>query len=68
MSDRDLLDLSAVCRELGGICGRTVYRLVHRGLLAPPRKIGRRSFWLRRDVEAAKDKKKGLGRGPNSAA
>ena len=52
----DLLDRRAVCRLLGGsrpINASTIYRLIRRGLLPRPLKLGGSSRWVRSEIEAA---------------
>jgi predicted DNA-binding transcriptional regulator AlpA len=52
----NLLDKQAVCALLGGsrpINPATLYRLIRRGLLAKPIKVGGSSRWLRHECEAA---------------
>jgi predicted DNA-binding transcriptional regulator AlpA len=51
----DLLDRRAVCRLLGGsrpINASTIYRLIRRGLLPRPLKLGGSSRWVRSEIEA----------------
>jgi predicted DNA-binding transcriptional regulator AlpA len=52
----DLLDRRAVCRLLGGsrpINPSTLYRIIRRGLLPKPLKLGGSSRWVRSEIEAA---------------
>lgn len=53
----DLIDAKTACALIGGtrpISPPTLYRLVHRGVLPPPVKIGLRvSRWHRADIERA---------------
>lgn len=56
----DLLPISDVRAELGNICRASVYKLVSRKDLAQPVQVLGRSFWLRRDVEACKTRKRGV--------
>ena len=52
----DLLDRRAVCRLLGGtrpINPSTLYRIIRRGLLPRPLKLGGSSRRVRSEIEAA---------------
>ena len=52
----DVLDTKAVRREVGGtkpIHQSTLYRLIRRGLLPRPIKVGGSSRWVRSEIEAA---------------
>ena len=52
-SDLELLDRRAACAAFGGIHPSALYRLLRRGLLPRPVKVGASSRWLRAGVEAA---------------
>jgi predicted DNA-binding transcriptional regulator AlpA len=47
-----LIDIREVARRLGGCNRRTVYRLVARGELVPPIKVGGRAQWFVADINA----------------
>jgi predicted DNA-binding transcriptional regulator AlpA len=49
-------DIEAVCALLGGsrpLNRSTIYRLIRRGLLPKPLKLGGSSRWVRSEIEAA---------------
>jgi excisionase family DNA binding protein len=60
----DLLSVAESCAELGGIGRSTLYRLIHQGQLIPVQVAGR-TFFLRKDVESLKTRKRGLRRRRN---
>jgi predicted DNA-binding transcriptional regulator AlpA len=49
----ELLTLGEVRQLLGGLHGSTIYRLIARGSLPRPLKIGASSRWLRSECVAA---------------
>ena len=56
----DALTIEEVMEQLRVKSKVTVYRMVHRGELVEPYRVGGRSLWRRADVERAKWSKQGL--------
>jgi predicted DNA-binding transcriptional regulator AlpA len=54
--DQHLLDRRTLCALLGGsrpLNSATIYRLIKKGLLPAPIKVGSSSRWLRTEIETA---------------